>query len=152
MAQYQQGAPPSNGETFFGLRIDLAERCCENLQSAESPAQCKSRPGNSMVSRRNHLLCHFSVTIYIHLAGLYEKKYLKKISQEKCSLNKLLNLNWGGLGPLALVVNALLQLVIFMTKQKFLRKIFNWIIISAKTLHEAKYLASHYLGPITNKI
>ena len=32
----------------------LAGRYCENLQSARSPAQCKSGPGN-MVSRRDQL-------------------------------------------------------------------------------------------------
>ena len=39
-----------------------------------------------------------------------------KISSGKCSLNKLLNLNWVSLGPLA--VHVLLQLDVFMTKQK----------------------------------
>ena len=68
-----------------------------------------------------------------------------------CSLNKLLNLNWGGMGPLA--VHALLQLIIFMTKQKSPRNIFEWIILfTAKTLQETMYLTSPYLGHIPFKI
>ena len=42
-------------------------------------------------------------------------------------MNKLLNLNRGGLDPL--VVYVLQQLLIVMTKQKSLRKIFEWVII-----------------------
>ena len=53
------GASRSDGETFFGLHLYLARRCCENLQRAKGPAQCKSGPGNNMVSKRNHLLYHF---------------------------------------------------------------------------------------------
>ena len=37
-AEFQNGtvprAPFSDGKTFFGLRLSLAGRCCENLQSA----------------------------------------------------------------------------------------------------------------------
>ena len=50
------------------------------------------------------------------------KILLKKISEGKCSSNKLLNLNSGGL--YLLLVYVLVQLVIFMIKQKSLRKIF----------------------------
>ena len=49
----------SKGETFFGLHLYLARRCCENLQSAKGLAQYKSGQGNNMVSRRNRLLYHF---------------------------------------------------------------------------------------------
>ena len=39
----------------FGLHLCLTGRCCKNLQRARGPAQCKSGPGNNMVSRRNDL-------------------------------------------------------------------------------------------------
>ena len=45
------------------------------------------RPGNNMVSRRNHLLFHFSITIQYftsNLAGFYAQNTLKKISHGKC--------------------------------------------------------------------
>ena len=57
---------------------------CENLQSARSLAQCKSGPGNSMVSyRRDQLLHHVSLTIHLHLAGFtrqnaFEKKLARR--------------------------------------------------------------------------
>ena len=53
------------------------------------------------------------------------------------------------LGPLA--VHVLLQLVIFMTKQKSLWNIFEWIILlfTAKILQETMQLSSPYLGQIT---
>ena len=38
------GAPHSDGETFFGLQLYFARRCCQNLQSARGLAQCKIRP------------------------------------------------------------------------------------------------------------
>ena len=47
-----------------------------------------------MVSRPNHLWYHFSTTIYLHVASFYATKYLKEISQRKCSICKLLNLNY----------------------------------------------------------
>ena len=59
MAQYRLGASRLDEEIFFGLHLYLAERCCENLQSATGPAQCKSEPGNNLVGRLNHLLYHF---------------------------------------------------------------------------------------------
>ena len=51
--------------------------------------------------------------------------------------------NLRGHGPLA--VHVLIQLVIFMTKQKILRKIFA-LLFTAKTLQKAMYLTSPYLG------
>ena len=47
-----------------------------------------------------------------------------------------------------MVVHVLLQLVIFMTKQKSL----SGLLFTAKILHEAVYLTSPYLGQITFKI
>ena len=44
MAQYQPRAQRSDGETFFGLHLYLAERCCKNLQNAKGPAHVNSAP------------------------------------------------------------------------------------------------------------
>ena len=63
------------------------------------------------------------MTIHFHLDSFYETKYFsKKISSGKCSLNKLLNLNWGNLGPL--VLHVLLQQFCFYEKTKIFRKNF----------------------------
>ena len=70
------GAPHSDDMTFYGFHLYFGGRCSENSQSARGPAQCKSGPGNNMVSRRNHLLYHFSITIHHHLASFYATKYL----------------------------------------------------------------------------
>ena len=75
MAEYQ--GPRAQMERLFLLYLE--RRCFENLQNARSPAQCKSGPGNNMVSRRDQLLHHVSLTIHLHLAGFtrqiaFEKK------------------------------------------------------------------------------
>ena len=91
MAQCQGPGALSDGETFFGLYLYLAERCCEKSQSARSPVQCKSGP--CLVE---------GVTIYYNILNnnlppswqfLHDIITLKKISKGKCSLSKLLNLN-----------------------------------------------------------
>ena len=74
MAEYQ--GPRVQMERIFLLY--LAGRCCENLQSARSPTQCKSGPGNDMVSRRDQLLNHVSLTIHFHFAGFTRQNALKK--------------------------------------------------------------------------
>ena len=56
-------APRSDVETFFGLRLYFAGRSFQNLQTVRGSVQCKSGPGNNMVSKRNHLLYHFSIGI-----------------------------------------------------------------------------------------
>ena len=48
-------ARPSDGTTFFVLRLYLPGRCCKNSLSARGPAQCKSGPG---------ITCLVSITIY----------------------------------------------------------------------------------------
>ena len=55
MAQYQLRALRSNLKTFYGHHLHLAERRCENLQSARGPARCKSGPAITWL---------VSVTIY----------------------------------------------------------------------------------------
>ena len=82
------GAQRLDGKTFFGLRLYLAGRCCDNPQSARGTAQCISGPGNYMVGRRNHLLYHFLITIHLHLASFYAqntflKNYLGKMLIEQ---------------------------------------------------------------------
>ena len=58
------------------------EDIAKNPQSTRSPSQCKSSPGNNLVSRRNHLLYHYSITIHLHHASFYaDKLLLKKISK-----------------------------------------------------------------------
>ena len=79
MAELQ--GPRAQMERLFLLY--LAGRCCENLQSARSPAQCKSGPGNNMVSRRDQLLHHVSLTIHLHLAGFTRQNaFEKKLAPE----------------------------------------------------------------------
>ena len=74
MAEYQ--GPRALMERLFLLY--LAGRCCENLQSARSPAQCKSGPGNNMVSRRDQLLLNVSLTIHLHLVGFTRQNAFEK--------------------------------------------------------------------------
>ena len=74
MAEYQ--GPRAQMEGLFLLY--LAGRCCENLQKARSRAQCKSGPDNNMVSRRDQLLHHVSLTIYLHLAGFTRQNAFEK--------------------------------------------------------------------------
>ena len=85
MAQYQLKALRSNLETFYGLHLHLAERCCENLQSARGPARFKSGPAITWL---------VSVTIYCtifqqqfinsppHRQFLRTKYFLKKLAME----------------------------------------------------------------------
>ena len=51
------------------------------------------RHKNSTVSKRNHVMYHFSITIHLHLASFYAQNIFEKTSKGKCSLNKILNLN-----------------------------------------------------------
>ena len=93
----------------------FGKKMLRKLSNARGPKQCKSIPGKNMVSRRNHLLYHYSLTIDLHPVSFYATILLKKISQGKCSINKLLNLNWGGMGSLALYV---LQQLLFSWQTK----------------------------------
>ena len=85
--------------------------------------QCKSGAVNNMVSKRNHVFYHYSITIHLHLASFYATTYFekKKLSGEML-IEQIIEFELSGLGPLAIQV--LLQLAIFMTKQKSLRNIF----------------------------
>ena len=63
---------------LFGFHLYWAGRRCKNPQSIRGLAQCKSGPGNNMVSRCNHLFYHFSLTTHLHLASFYAIKYFWK--------------------------------------------------------------------------
>ena len=41
----------------------------------------KIRPGNKMVSKRNHQMYHFSTTIYLYLASFYAQNIFKKLAR-----------------------------------------------------------------------
>ena len=76
-----------------------------------------------------------STTDRLKPKNIFEKKIIKG----KCWLNKLLNLNWGGLGPL--VVHVPYNWLFSYDKNKNLwRKIVEWIIIYCKILQDTIYL------------
>ena len=125
-------APRSDGKTFFGFRLYLAGRCRENLQSARGSVQCKSSPGNNMI-RSNHLFYHFSITIHFYLASFHATKYFQKKNLAGENVHWTTYWVWIA-GPEPLVVNVLLQLVVFKAKQKSFRQIFEWIIIFCKNI------------------
>ena len=56
-------------------------------------------------------------------------------------------------GPGLLAVHVFLQLVILMTKQKYITKVFNRIILlfTSKILKKAMHLTCPYMGQITSK-
>ena len=104
------------------------------------PKSCNLRPSsNHFVNLNaitwllsNHLLHQFQITI--HLASFIWQKnfWQKKISLAKCQLNRLLNLNWGKLGPQ--LEHLLLNPVIFMTKQKSPKQIILEWLLTAKNI------------------
>ena len=127
MAQCQ-GSGTQMVKLVFGFQFHLylAGKCCEDLQSAKGPAQCKSWPSNNRISKRNH---HSIVPCFNYHSPpprqfLYVQILLKKNQLGEMKLLKM-NLNRGALGPL--VLRILLQLIIFMTN---LRNFFEWIIIN----------------------
>ena len=64
---------------FFGLHQYLERTCGENHLSIRVPTQCKFGSVNNIVSKRNHLLYHFSITVYLlHLVSFYATIYFKK--------------------------------------------------------------------------
>ena len=69
------GAPFSDGKTFFGLHLHLARTFHEYLRSAKGPGNVNRTLLKKMVSKRNRLLYHFSITIHLHLAS-FSRKYI----------------------------------------------------------------------------
>ena len=58
-------------------RKDVAE-----ISYVPGPAQCNSKSGNNMFTKRNHILYHFSITIHLHLASFYAQKTFKKLARK----------------------------------------------------------------------
>ena len=56
-----------------------------------------------MLSKRNHLLCHFSITIQLHLASFYAQNTLKKIAREML-IKQIIEFQLVGPGPPAIHV------------------------------------------------
>ena len=72
-----------------------------------------------MVCKRNHLLFYFWIAIHSYLNSFYATKYFwKKVSLGEKVIEEITEFKSRGMDPL--VVHALLQLVVFMTKQKSL--------------------------------
>ena len=66
-------------------------------------------------------------------------------------IEQIIEFELRGLGPL--VVHVLLQLVIFVTKQKSLKKnLLGQVLFTAKIFQKAMYVTSPYLDQITLKI
>ena len=85
------GASCSDGKTFF---VIFGRKMLRNVPKCQEPRVMQIRPCNNMVSRRDQLMHHVSLTIHLHLAGfIRQNAFEKKISPDKNSLNKLLNLN-----------------------------------------------------------
>ena len=78
MTQYQLGAPSWYRKIFFGLLLYLAERCCENLQSARGLARCKSGPATTWL---------VDVTIY---CTIFQKQFSISPSTSPVFTHKIL--------------------------------------------------------------
>ena len=86
MAQYQLRALRSHLKTFYGLHLHLAERCCENLQSARGPARCKSGPAVTWLVSAT-IYCTIFQKQFINSPPprqFLRTKYFQKNSHEKC--------------------------------------------------------------------
>ena len=63
----EPGAPLSDDKTFFWSSPIFGEKILQkNLHSARGSTQYKSGPVNNMVSKRDRLFYHFSITIHLH--------------------------------------------------------------------------------------
>ena len=115
------GATCSDGKIFFVFTY-LCGRCCKNSLSARGPS-------NNQVSRHNHLFNRNNSPPPRQFLG--DKIVLKNKLLGKMFIKQIIEFELRGLGLYVLlqlvVYHVLLQLVVFMTKQK--RKIFEWIII-----------------------
>ena len=79
-----QGAPGSDGKTFFGLHQYLAGRCCENLQVAGTPRSVNLAHVCRLVGETNTWLIGIIVVPFYNNNSppphqfLHEKTLLKK--------------------------------------------------------------------------
>ena len=83
---------------------------------------------------------------YFQLSGIQNTSDKKKLARQNALLNKLLNLNWEGLGPL--VEHVLLNAIIFMTKQKSPKQIFERLF-TAKNIAGGNVPCFFHLGQVT---
>ena len=135
----------SDGKMFiFSSSIFGGKRCCKSSKSARGPAQCKFGPGDNMVSWCNHLLCHFSIKIHLHLASLYAKKYFwKKLDSRNTHWTNYWFWMEGAWAPAGCTRTH--KLVIFTKKTKIFQGRFSsGLLFTAKILHQAMYLISFY--------
>ena len=73
------GVPALNCKTFIWSLPIFGRKMFQKSQSTRSPAQSKSGPSNNMqVSRFDHLVYHFSITILPHLASVTRKNTFEK--------------------------------------------------------------------------
>ena len=118
-------------------------------QSARGPAQCKSGPGNNMVSTCNHLLYIFQYQFTSTSPAFTHKILLKKISNSK-GMHIEQNFELRGPGPHGRICTPITGC--FHDKAKSLGKSLSGLLITAKILQEAIYFTFPYLGQITYKI
>ena len=107
-----------------GLHLYLAERCGENLQSI---AQCKFCPAIICSVGVTNIAPCFNNNSLTPRQFLRDKILLKKNQLGKMLIEQIIEFQLKKPGPPGRM--CALQLVIFMTKQKFQRKIFEWTII-----------------------
>ena len=69
------GALRSDARLFFGLHFFWQQDFAKIPKVRGALAQCKSGPGNNMVSKRNRPLDYFSLTIHLYLASFFTIKY-----------------------------------------------------------------------------
>ena len=86
---------------IFWSLLNWQEGIAENFQSTRSPTQCRFDPVSNMVSKRNYLLYHFSITIHLHLASSYATIYFreKKLATGEMLIEKIIEFELRGPGP-----------------------------------------------------
>ena len=105
-------SPRSDDKTFFGLHLHLAGRCCKIRQVPGAPRNVNPTQVSRLVGVTNIRLedatiyCTIFQQQFTSTSPVLKRKntFEKKISEGKCSLIKLLNLNRGSLGPLVVLV------------------------------------------------
>ena len=124
-------APRSNGKTLLVFtyvwqedpaKIFKVPRAQHKVNPARSITRLVSASKYLDTYISNHLWYHFSPTVHLHLARFYATTYLETNYLGEMLIEQIIEFELRGLGPLA--VHVLLQLVIFITKQKSLRNIF----------------------------
>ena len=152
MAQCQ--GPRSQMVRFVcGLHPYLARRFCKNFQSTVGPTQCKSSPVNNMVSKRNYLLFHFSITIYLHLASFYATILYSTFENKSARGNAHWTNYWlwiEGLGPTGRTCTPTTGY--FHDKTKIFKEYLqvDYLLLAAKILQEAINITSPYLRQLNH--